>query len=172
MTSSVKSRLIRVLVLFGIGATITSGLMAQGYRLGIDGQRLMGEPACLEETLFVLKMRLEKMPAKGDHVVARMPDTGMPIGGKAGTRIIKIVAAVPGDHIQVKGTELYINGQLKDRLWLAKSIPGKRPGDFDMDFTLQSKEFFLMGTTKESFDSRYWGKVHLEAIRGFAHPVI
>lgn len=172
MALSIRGRALRVLLAFAIGATLISIGLANGYRIGIDGQRLVGDPACLEETLFVLNMKLERAPTTGDHVVALMPDTGMPIGGRAGNRIIKLVAAVPGDQIEVKGTELYINGHLKDRLWLAKSIPGKKPGDFDTHFTLQANEYFLMGTSKESFDSRYWGKVHLEAIRGFAYPVI
>lgn len=30
---------------------------------------------------------------------------------------------------------------------------------------------FLMGTTKESFDSRYWGAVNREAFLGYAIPL-
>ena len=113
-------------------------------------------------------------PAKvGHYVLARMPATGLGVGARPGDRIVKRVRAVAGDTVKVEGTELYINGkhQDNDRLWLAKSIPGKEPGDFDREVTLGDGELFLMGTTRESFDSRYWGPVKREAILGSAIPL-
>jgi len=148
------------------------GLQASSYRIGIDVQRLSREPACLPYSVFLMHMKIDRLPHYGDYVVAAMPDTGMVVGGRPGDRIIKRVAGVPGDHIKIEGVDLYINGMHRDRLWLAKSLPGKDVGSFDAEYTLKEGEYFLMGTTKESFDSRYWGALSLDSIRGFAHPLI
>lgn len=141
------------------------------YRLGFDVQRFTGEPVCLSYFAFLIHYG-ETTPRVGDFVVAAMPDTGLPIGGRPGASIVKKVMGVPGDHIRIEGTELYINGLPVDRLWLAKSIPGKKIGDFDTSITLGPDQYFLMGTTKESFDSRYWGPVSGASIRGSARPLL
>lgn len=172
MGLTVKQRLLRMLIGFVLGSLVITFWLEQGYRIGIDRQVIFGEDRCLDEFLFLIRMRVDHLPKTGDYIVTGMPKTDFKVGAKAGTQVIKLVAATHGDHIQVKGTDLFINGQLKDRLWLAKSIPGKKPGDFDVDIKLEKDEYFLMGTTKESFDSRYWGKVHVETIRGFAYPII
>jgi conjugal transfer pilin signal peptidase TrbI len=142
-------------------ALITLGLWLSGLRIGIDVQRLIGEPACMPSLVYIWNPGLSE------------PATGLGVGARPGDRIVKRVRAVAGDTVKVEGTELYINGkhQDNDRLWLAKSIPGKGPGDFDREVTLGDGELFLMGTTKESFDSRYWGPVKREAILGSAIPL-
>ncbi len=154
-----------------LGAAVLISLVT-GYRVGIDAQRLVGEPACMPSLIYVWHKGDGTLPKLGDYVVARMPKTGMGVGGREGDRIIKIVMAGPGDEIRIEGTELWINGKHTDRLWLAKSLPGKTVGDFDTRHVLGPREFFVMGTTKESFDSRYWGPLNREAIIGTAHPVL
>lgn len=152
-------------------ALVVLGLILTGFRVGIDVQRLIGKPACMPWMVYVWHKANQVEPEVGFYVVARMPAIGMAVGARPGDRIVKKVAAVPGDKIRIEGTELWINGIHSDRLWLAKSLPGKVVGDFDKNMTLKAGEFFLMGTTKESFDSRYWGPIHREAIIGYAYPV-
>ncbi|MHC3436288.1 signal peptidase I [Delftia acidovorans] len=154
-------------------ALITLGLWLSGLRIGIDVQRLIGEPACMPSLVYIWNPGLSEPAKVGHYVLARMPATGLGVGARPGDRIVKRVRAVAGDTVKVEGTELYINGkhQDNDRLWLAKSIPGKEPGDFDREVTLGDGELFLMGTTRESFDSRYWGPVKREAILGSAIPL-
>lgn len=147
-------------------------LTLTGFRVGLDVQRLIGEPACMPSLVYLWHRTDGVEPRKEDYVVAQMPATGMQVGARPGDRIVKRVMAAEGDRVLIKGTELWINGKHADRLWLAKSLPGKTVGDFDRDMTLKQGEFFLMGTTKESFDSRYWGAVQREAIIGYATPLL
>ncbi len=164
-----------VLQVAGFALAASAGvwaIKASGYRLDFDVQRVIGAPHCLPSFLYLSRMRVDHAPHRGDYVVARMPDSGMTVGAREGTRILKAVAGVPGDHIRIAGTELYINEMHRDRLWLAKSLPGRQPGDFDTDRVLQEGEYFLMGTTKESFDSRYWGPIREDAILGYARPLL
>jgi conjugal transfer pilin signal peptidase TrbI len=147
------------------------GMKLTGLRIGIDVQRLIGEPACMPSLVYLWHKGLPRPPQVGDVIVASMPDSGLHIGARPGDRIVKEVFAVAGDHIRIQGTELWINGKHTDRLWLAKSLPGKKPGDFDAEYTLKDGQLFLMGTTQESLDSRYWGPVNRESIIGGATPL-
>lgn len=154
-----------------LGATVFF-MHGWGYRIGVDAQRLAGEPACLPNYLFLWSRADGTPPKKGDYIVALMPQTDLGVGGRKGDRIIKIVMGMPGDKIRIEGTELWINEEHTDRLWLAKSLPGKEVGDFDTEMVLGEHQYFLMGTTHESFDSRYWGPVSREAIIGTATPLL
>jgi conjugal transfer pilin signal peptidase TrbI len=156
--------------ILGFGLTAL-GLWLTGIRIGLDVQRLIGEPACMPSFAYLWKPGMTHEPKVGDYVLARMPKTSLGVGAREGDRIVKKVAAITGDSVRIEGTELWINGNHTDRLWLAKSIPGKKPGDFDVDLKLQQGQMFLMGTTKESFDSRYWGAVNREAFLGYAIPL-
>lgn len=153
-------------------ALVVVGLLLTGLRIGVDVQRLIGEPACMPSLLYLWHKPDRDTPRKGDYVVARMPETGMSIGARKGDRIVKQVAATEGDRVRIQGTDLWINEKHTDRLWLSKSIPGKAPGDFHRDSVMVEHEIFLMGTTKESFDSRYWGTLRREEIIGYAIPLL
>ena len=85
--------------------------------------------------VYLWKPGVPHQPKVGDYVLARMPKTGLGVGAREGDRIVKKIAAIAGDSVKVEGTELWINGKHAERLWLAKSIPGKAPGDFDAEFT-------------------------------------
>ena len=157
---------------FVIVAALVVGLRFFDIRVGIDVQRLIGEPACMPSLVYV--WRPEKSgfkPAIGEYVIARMPNSGFSVGAREGDRIVKKVAAGPGDKVLIQGTELWINDKHADRLWLANSLEGKKAGDFDTRLELEDGQYFLMGTTKESFDSRYWGIVQSESIIGRALPL-
>lgn len=153
-------------------ALVVVALNISGFRVGLDTQRLIGEPACMPSLVYLWSKTDGSPPAKGEYVVARMPKTTFGVGGREGDRIIKIVVGIPGDSIRISGTELWINGKHIDRLWLAKSLPGKTVGDYDVQMVLGEHQYFVMGTTKESFDSRYWGPINREAIIGTALPVL
>ena len=161
-----------VLVDFVAIALVVTGMWLTGLRLGVDVQRLIGEPACMPSLFYLWHPGLNQPPKVGDYIVALMPDSGMKVGARPGDRIVKKVAAVAGDRVTVQGTELTVNGLHIDRLWLAKSLPGKQTGDYDREITLGEEEVFLMGTNKESFDSRYWGPIQREKIIGYAIPLL
>lgn len=169
---SFKEKLKRILG-YGAFSCVAIALFLQGsYRIGFDVQRIVGDPSCLPEAIYLIDYRVKRAPVVGDYVVAIMPETGESVGAKKGTKIIKKVIGVPGDKIKVSGLDFWVNGEHAGRLWLAKSIPGKKPGDFDNEHQLGENEFFLVGTEKESFDSRYWGALDGSQIIGYSHPLI
>lgn len=85
-------------------------------------------------------------------------------------RLIKRIIGLPGDEIQVAGSDIYINGTLLDETYL--SLP---PAENHLDpaaavaWTLQEGEVFVMGDNRDhSSDSRHWGPLPAEAIIGKA----
>lgn len=171
LRTAVRCFRISFVVALSLTGLLALGLWLTGYRIGVDVQRLVGEPACMPSLFYLWKPGMPQEPKVGDYVLVRMPRSGLPVGAREGDRIVKKVAALAGDSVKVHGTEMWINEVHTERLWLAKSLPGKQPGDFDAEYILQDGQMFLMGTTKESFDSRYWGVVNREAFLGYAIPL-
>lgn len=67
---------------------------------------------------------------------------------------VKRVIALPGETIQIKGEDIYINGEVIEENY------GKDPityaGIAEQELTLGEEEYFVMGDNREvSFDSRY-----------------
>jgi len=133
------------------------------YRLGVDGQKIR----CLPWSVFVVKQSSSPEIQRGDLLQFRGQGVGH---GFDGLLFVKMVGAIPGDHVVVRSNELFINGQLHGQLSLIKTLK-KQPGYFDRSFIVLPGEYLMLGTTPESFDGRYWGTVKKEQILGSAYPI-
>lgn len=93
---------------------------------------------------------------------------------KPGDKVIKIVAAIPGDTVSFNENALYVNGE---RFARAKSmqrnlrILGHTIADYQNEYLLKEDEYFMVGETLESFDSRYWGPIKKSQIEGEAYAI-
>ena len=162
------------LALSAITGAIGGSILASPFRLGFDVQRLLGVPSCLPSYVYFLDYRKPiRAPKRGDYAVFSYPATNLGVGAREGQRAVKIVAALPGELVEIAGTELYMRGVpwAYDRLWLAKSISGKTVGDFDAKYKVPEGTWFAYGTEKESLDSRYFGPVEQSRIVGYAKPL-
>jgi len=135
-------------------------------------------------------------PARGDVIVFKYPRD-------LNTDYIKRVVGLPGDLVEVKHSEVYVNGHLMPRerlgpykyaesegdvrdceLWqehlsddphlLIQENRGQGPGggreDRDLPATrIPPHAVFVMGDNRDnSYDSRFWGTVDLDLIKGKA----
>ena len=77
--------------------------------------------------------------------------------------LLKEVAAVEGDFVEVVHNKIYINGEFKGEI--AEVDPkGRELVSFVKDGILKSGEVFLLGRGRNSFDSRYFGVVEKSEI--------
>ena len=96
-------------------------------------------------------------PKRGDIVVFKFPlDTS--------TDFIKRIIGLPGDHIKIVEGKVYINGRLLKEPYVVHNDM------FSMDEIVVPKgRYFVMGDNRpNSDDSRYWGYVPKENIKGKA----
>jgi len=133
------------------------------------------------------------VPHRGDVVVFRYPPD-------PSEDYIKRVIGLPGDHVQVREGQLYVNGQLvpreaagdyvtdEDGIHLVlrryqEDLPGgvkhyilkaTDQGDANntQDFLVPANELFVMGDNRDnSADSRFWGYVPMENLVGKAEII-
>lgn len=110
-------------------------------------------------------------PQRGDVVVFIFPQD-------PSKDYIKRVVGLPGERVQVINKKLYINGQLLEMPQAVITDPAIIPAP--KNFTESSRDnfgpvvvppdyYFVMGDNRDhSYDSRFWGSVKLDALKGKA----
>lgn len=83
---------------------------------------------------------------------------------------IKRVVGIPGDRIEVRHKVLYRNGEPVDEPFASRTEPeGPGPRDNFGPVIVPEGKVFVMGDNRDhSFDSRFWGFVPYEDIKGKA----
>lgn len=78
--------------------------------------------------------------------------------------MIKRVIGLPGETVQIKDNSVYVDGEkLKEQF----DFYTEESGIADKPFVLGKDEYFLMGDNRsESLDSREYGAIKLENIKG------
>ena len=93
---------------------------------------------------------LRHEPARGDIVMFDYPDD-------PNILYIKRVIGLPGDHVEITGGTVYINGEPLDEPYLSVETEGEW-GPYDVPEGC----YFMMGDNRnDSADSRYWQNTYL-----------
>jgi signal peptidase I len=112
----------------------------------------------------VLKLRA---PKRGDVIVFEYPED-------PSKDFIKRVIGVPGDTVEVKDKRVYVNGTLyanphevhKENDLIPKEA---NPRDNKAPVVVPPNSYFVMGDNRDrSYDSRFWGFVTRDKIKGLA----
>ncbi|VAV83783.1 Signal peptidase I [hydrothermal vent metagenome] len=102
---------------------------------------------------------------RGDVIVFRFP-------GDRTKDYIKRVVGTPGDKVEVKDKRIFINGKFwDDKVGVFKGSQGGRADMADNfgPYTVPEGKVFVMGDNRDrSFDSRFWGPVSINDIKGKA----
>ena len=112
----------------------------------------------------VLKVR---DPRQGDVIVFEYPED-------TSKDFIKRVVGTPGDTVEVKDKRVYVNGKLyanpHEVHKEADTIPKElQPRDNKDQVTVPPGNYFVMGDNRDrSYDSRFWGFVSMDKIKGLA----
>lgn len=101
-----------------------------------------------------------RQPRRGDIIVFKAPSDGRDF--------IKRCVAVAGDTLELRGTELYVNGELQDEPYAQYIRTGARRGVFG-PIIVPEGNLFMMGDNRDnSQDSRIWGFLPLHMVKGKA----
>ncbi len=103
-------------------------------------------------------------PARGDIIVFEFPVD-------PSKDFIKRIVGAPGDVIEVRDKEVFRNGEKLDEPYIQHTDPRiiDGPRDNKGPVTVPEGKYFVMGDNRdESHDSRFWGFVDKEKIKGKA----
>jgi signal peptidase I len=105
-------------------------------------------------------------PAREDVVVFIYPED-------ESKDFIKRIIGLPSDNIRIEGTELFVNDELfEDRYgFFTARGRGNRVGNTSSfgPVTVPEDHYFVMGDNRDhSYDSRFWGFVPAQSIKGKA----
>lgn len=110
-------------------------------------------------------------PQRGDIIVFRFPEDEE-------KDFIKRIVGTPGDTVQIKSKVVLVNGRpLDDKAFTQRIDPGVidgtiNPRDNFGPVTVPEGSYFVMGDNRDqSLDSRFWGYVREEKIRGKAFRI-
>jgi len=127
------------------------------------------EPTLYErEWLFVNKIPYEfGQPQRGDVVIFKDPREGE----ENKDLLVKRVIGIPGDRIEIRGGQLYLNGELTVEPYTDAAI---EDGDFG-PAQVSEEHYFVMGDNRHrggSADSRIFKEIPEEIIKGRADLII
>ncbi|POA78522.1 S26 family signal peptidase [Pseudomonas sp. DP16D-R1] len=134
------------------------------YGVGIDPQK----NTCLDWRVFIIDKHNTSVERDGIYA---FKSTQMEPYFRNGTVIIKYARGVTGDRVTVNTDQISINGTVRGQgLLLADKLdmPTTR---YVRDEIVPLDKFWFMGTSSDSFDSRYWGYVGQSEVIGKAYPI-
>ena len=129
----------------------------------VDGESM--EPNMHDKELSLLNVSSYNTadPKRGDVVVVRYP------GDPDHKKYVKRVIGLPGEKLEIKNSQVYINDNLQEEYYIAYELPT----DPDKVVEIKKDQFFLMGDNRPvSNDSRYFGAVEKRFIVGQATTII
>lgn len=160
-----KKLLITMTLVVVIGVGFMEWFKAN-YILGVDEQ----EVTCIPGSDFVIGDRNDRELVKDGLFVVK--SRGLEPLISDGTLFVKFLRAVPGDTVKVSEDGVFVN----DRKVAEGGLPmahrfNKEPEEFYGEKVLGEDEHWIMGTTAESFDSRYWGSVSYDQVQARAYQI-
>ncbi|EOC0012251.1 signal peptidase I [Cronobacter turicensis] len=155
-----KKQIVLMALVAFVSAPVSLYLMNR-YQFAIDPQNNQ----CLPPYRIYLVDKFDKKPVRGKPFA--FSSQYIRTYGKG----IKMVDGVAGDIVSVTAEETTVNGSMVgEELMLAKES-GHSTQELTRKGKIPEGRIWLMGRTKLSFDSRYWGSVSESHILGRAYPI-
>jgi signal peptidase I len=113
------------------------------------------------------RILIVRKPERGDIIVFKFPED-------RNRDFIKRIIAVEGDTIEARNKTIYVNGKPSTEPYIQHTDTSVRPGGIEPrdnfgPLIVPKGKYFMMGDNRDqSYDSRYWGYVDINDIRGKA----
>jgi signal peptidase I len=128
---------------------------------------LIGDHVYVDNLIY----RIGFNPERGDIIVFRFPEDEE-------KDFIKRVIGLPGDTIEIRDKNVYVNGTpVEDKAYTQRIDPGVIPGHLNPrdnfgPSTVPEHSYFVLGDNRDqSLDSRFWGYVGESKIKGKATTI-
>ena len=131
------------------------------YEIGIDPQNNQ----CLPPYRIYLVDKMDKSIVKG-KIYAFHSELMQPYG-----KGLKIVDGIAGDTVSVDPEETAINGSMVGEGLALAAESGHTEQELTCSGVVPNGRLWMMGRTRYSFDSRYWGSLDESQIIGRAYPL-
>lgn len=149
----------------------------QNYRFGAP----KNHSACIDGHFFITNIKdlepvrngIFKYEARGIDTLIANEEWREPFAD--GAPMMKFLRGMPGDTVKVTTERVFINGEPVEGatgLALYKTLGQETPDHFHTTLTLAEDEYFFLGTSDDSYDSRYWGPVKKDQIQGRAYVLV
>ncbi len=129
---------------------------------------------CLKHSYFIHKMT--DVFNRGDLVSFTLPRDLPPFFEK-GQKFMKVLAAVEGDKVTITTLGTTVLTSDGDSIYYpndATAMLNKlqlTPDAFSHSFTVPDGQLFVLGTTQNSYDSRFWGTVPQQQVTGVGYAI-
>lgn len=144
---------------------VTAEALAARYRIAVDSQIRR----CLPWRVFLLDLN-ERAPQVGEYYA--FTTDAMAPRFPASARFVKLIAAGPGDVVDVRRGVLWVNGRpLRQLETEVLTALGRRAEDFERHEQLTRDQFLMLGTERGAYDGRYWGPIRRSDILARATPL-
>ncbi|WP_076414948.1 signal peptidase I [Shewanella sp. UCD-KL12] len=128
------------------------------------------EYSCLNASYFLVDKSEKKL--ERDRLIAfYLPNETefFPLG----SRWIKLLVGMPGDEVVITENSVTVNGHeyVNNMKLLLMKLKMDR-SEVERKITLGSNEYFMVGETPLSYDSRFWGVISEENVIGNAYAIL
>jgi conjugal transfer pilin signal peptidase TrbI len=153
-----------------IGFYVAGQVIGSNYKIYIDNEEIR----CMEERLYIGYPQPKGQSLGKGQIVRFNPGQIYMFGLFQNHTVAKKIAGLPGDLIQTRGNDVFINNKLAGSYnpIVMEKLKAKGLTPLSFNKILEPGEVFVMGDLPRSFDSRYWGPIKQEHISGFAKAVI
>ena len=150
-----------IALIYGSGAAF-----ATRYHFGIDSQHVKCIPGI---TFYLIDTKDHELVRDGIYSFSAR---GMEPVFPEGREVVKYLRGLPGDHVVINEQEqvLINDSEVAVGLKLAYLL-NRDPSEFFGAGDLGPDNYWFMGISTMSYDSRYWGTVSEEQIIGRAYPL-
>ncbi len=168
---------VQTIVTAVILALVIRAFIVQAFKIpsgSMEPTLLIGDQILVNKFIYGVKIPflnkkvlVFKKPQRGDIIVFTYPVD-------KSKDFIKRVIAVEGDRIEIIDKKIYINGKPFNDPWGSYEDPEVRPGSYDRrdnfgPYVVPRDHVFVMGDNRDrSYDSRFWGPVEIDKIKGRA----